>query len=67
MTYTGAQLDVAGGNIIDNIGSECASIVEVAPAGKAKFTVKGLAPGKAVLKFRNGDKEATVSVKVVAK
>jgi hypothetical protein len=67
VTFTGAQLDVAGGNIIDNIGSEFASIVEVTPSGKAKFTVKALAPGNAVLKFRNGDKEATVKVRVVAK
>jgi hypothetical protein len=67
VTFTGAHLDVAGGNSFGDIGDSFASIVEVTPAGKAKFTVKGLAPGNAVLKFSNGDKEATVRVRVVTK
>jgi hypothetical protein len=65
VTISGKHLDVAGGNTIGFIGEELASIVEVTPAGKAKFTVKGLAPGNAVLRFSNGKKDATVKVSVV--
>jgi hypothetical protein len=65
VTLSGGRLDVAGGNILDNIGSEFASIVEGTQIDKIKFKVKGLARGSAVLEFTNGDQEARVKVTVV--
>jgi hypothetical protein len=41
------------------------SYVTVTRIDKNIFRVKGLAPGNAVLRFRNGDKEAVVKVTVV--
>ena len=40
-------------------------MVEIARVDKMKFNVKGLAPGNAVLTFRNGNREANVKVTVV--
>jgi hypothetical protein len=65
ITFKGKQLDLAGGNTLDSFGSEFASIVKLTQVDKTKFKVTGLAPGEAVLKFKNGDKEAVVKVTVV--
>ena len=64
ITFKGKQLDVAGGNIIDNIGTEFASIVKLTQVDKIKYKVTGLAPGEAVLKFKNGENEVEVKVVV---
>jgi hypothetical protein len=60
ITLTGGQLDVA-----DFLASERVSMVEITRMDKMKFKVKGLTPGNAVLKFRNGKNEATVQVRIV--
>ncbi len=67
VTFTGSQLDVAGGNTSGSFGEEFASVVELTRVDKMKFNVKGLAPGNAVLTFRNGDREAKVKVTVVVR
>ncbi len=67
VTFSGGQLDVAGGNIIGNFGDEFASVVEVVQVDKNRFKVKGVGPGNAVLKFTDGKNEATVKVRVSAK
>jgi hypothetical protein len=67
VTFQGKQLDVAGVHTVGDIGEEFASVVKLTRVDKTKFKVTGLAPGKAVLKFKNGDKEASVKVTVVAR
>jgi hypothetical protein len=59
---SGGQLDVAASK---DVPFDWKAYVTVTQIDKMKFSVKGLAPGKAVITFKNGDKEAMVKVTVV--
>lgn len=59
---SGGQLDLAASK---DVPFDWKSYVTVTQIDKMKFSVKGLAPGKAEIKFKNGDKEAVVKVTVV--
>ena len=64
---SGGQTAVAGGNIIDSIGTEFAKAVEITKLGKNRFQVKGLAACDCVLKFSDGKNQTTVRLKIVKK
>ena len=64
---TGGQLDVAGGNSIDQFGTEFAQAVQITKIDKHSFQVKGLAACDCVLKFSDGKNETTVKLRVVKK
>jgi hypothetical protein len=64
---SGGQLDVAGGNSFDSIGSEFAQAVEIQKIDRNRFQVKGLAACECVLKFGDGKNETTVKLRVVKK
>ena len=59
---SGGQLDVAASK---DVPFDWKAYVTVTRIDKMKFSVKGLAPGMAVITFKNGDKEAKVKVTVV--
>jgi hypothetical protein len=65
VTFQGKQLDAREPISFGSVGDEFASVVKVTQVDPKKFKVPGLAPGKAVLKFKCGDKEAVVKVTVV--
>ncbi|MBI4874485.1 MAG: hypothetical protein HY822_07620 [Acidobacteria bacterium] len=67
VAFSGGQLDVAGGNIIDSIGTEFAHAVELERLDRARFSVKGLAPCDCALTFTDGKNKTTVKIRVVKK
>ena len=62
VTLSGGQFEFWAST---NLPFDWKSYVTVTRIDKNKFRVKGLAPGNAVLRFRDGDKEAVVKVTVV--
>jgi hypothetical protein len=61
VTFSGGQRPLTSTNVPFDWKSWCS----VTRTDKMKFKVKGLAPGNAVIKFKNGDKEVVVRVTVV--
>jgi hypothetical protein len=67
VTFSGGQLDVAGGNSIEFIGTEHAESVTIQRLDRGTFSLKGLAPCACALVFTDGRNKTTVKVRVVKK